>query len=127
MACQFHLINHILKRVRAINCIADKEEIGFGIGEWSESIIFFLSCCVPKSQFQCLSALSKRWVCDVVLKDCWYIFLYARLAFFAISEGTVQRGKTKNQATYFWEVTLTVADQETRLSTSSITNHDDLL
>jgi len=53
-----YLIHDIFKRVWAVDGEADEEEICFGIGKWSETIILLLTCCIPQGQLDGLP----RWV-----------------------------------------------------------------
>lgn len=55
---------------------------------------------------------------DVVLEDCGYVFLRTvRL---------IQTCVDSSQLTNLWEVSLAVADQQTRLPATSIANNDEL-
>lgn len=36
--------------VRAVNGEAHEDDIGVRIGQWTQSVIVFLSCCIPESQ-----------------------------------------------------------------------------
>ena len=44
-----YLVHYILQRVRAVNSEADEEEVGFRVGEWTQTVILFLPRSVPKS------------------------------------------------------------------------------
>lgn len=77
---------------------------------------------------------------DVVLKDCRDVFLCglsAKCAVAAIawaaggaSDCVRERGRERKRvrrATYLWEVSLAVADQQARLSAATVADDDDLL
>lgn len=42
-----HLVNDVVQRVRAVNGEADKDEVGLGVREGSQTIILFLTGRVP--------------------------------------------------------------------------------
>jgi hypothetical protein len=60
-------------------------------------------------------------LCDVVFEDCGYVSLEQR------SASSDSRCHVASVCTYLWEDSLTVADQETSLATSTITDHHELL
>jgi hypothetical protein len=43
------LIHYVLERVRAVDGEADKEKISLWVGQRTQTIIFFLSSCIPES------------------------------------------------------------------------------
>ena len=70
-----YLIHNIFERIWAINCEADEDEIGFGIRQWPQTIILFLSRRVPERKLQCLPVRAMFFVTDVVLEHGRYVFL----------------------------------------------------
>ena len=48
MGIETHLVHYILQRVWAVNGKANEEEVGLRVGQWPESIVLFLSRCVPE-------------------------------------------------------------------------------
>lgn len=59
-------------------------------------------------------------VCDVVLKDCWYVFLWDP----GVSSVSVV---CLRYDAYLWKVSLAVADEQTRLSASAVAYDNNLL
>jgi hypothetical protein len=70
-----YLVHDIFKRVRAINGETNEEEVCLRIGQWSETVVLFLSRCIPKSEFD---SLTSWWMCghgNIVLEDGRDVFL----------------------------------------------------
>lgn len=70
-----YLVQYIVERVRAVDGEANKDEIRLGVGEWSQTVILFLTCSVPQSQLHCLTGGWMHWVGNVVFKDGRDVFL----------------------------------------------------
>lgn len=43
-----YLVHDVFEGVGTVDCEADEEEVGFGVGEWAETVVFFLAGCVPE-------------------------------------------------------------------------------
>ena len=48
---QTYLILHVCKTGRKIDGEHDEDDVRLGITERPQSVVLFLSCCIPKSQF----------------------------------------------------------------------------
>ena len=70
-----YLVHDIFQRVWAVDGEADEEEIGFGVREGPQAVIFFLASCVPQSEFDSTSSRGVCCLCDVIFEDRWHIFL----------------------------------------------------
>ena len=70
-----YLVHDVLEGIWAVNGEADEEEVGFWVGEWAETIVFFLSSSVPESELDGLARCWMNCVGDVVLKHSRNIFL----------------------------------------------------
>jgi len=46
---------NIIQRIWRVNCKADKDYMGAGIAERSETVVLFLTCCIPQSELDVLS------------------------------------------------------------------------
>jgi len=91
------LLLDVVEGIRAIDGETDKNDMRVGIGKRSKAVIVFLAGRIPKSEFNMLAIDFD--VGDVVLKDGWYIHL--------------------------WECTLREDDQQTCLSTCTITDNNE--
>jgi hypothetical protein len=70
-----YLVHNIFKRVRAINSETNEEEVRLRIGQWTETVILFLSRCIPEGEF---NSLASWWMCshgNVILEDGRDVFL----------------------------------------------------
>ena len=72
---QTNLVHDVLERVGAIDCEADKEQVGFGIREGAQSVILFLAGGIPEREFDDLARRLVLAVGDVVFEDGGHIFL----------------------------------------------------
>lgn len=70
-----HLVHDIFQRIWTINCKADEEEVGLWVGKRAQSIILFLSCCIPQGKLYSLACCIVCRLCDIVFEDSWDIFL----------------------------------------------------
>ena len=70
-----YFVHDILEGIGAVDGEADEKKIGFRVGKWSETVIFFLTCSIPQRQLDCLAAWLVVCVGDVVLEDCRDVFL----------------------------------------------------
>ena len=70
-----YLVHDIFERVRAVNGEANEEKIGLWVGEWSQTVVFFLACSVPERQFHRLTTRLVIGVSNIVFEDCRDIFL----------------------------------------------------
>lgn len=70
-----YLVHDILERVGAVNGEADKDDVGLGIREWSQTVVFFLSSSIPESKLDHLTCGRMGRVGDVVLEDGGDVFL----------------------------------------------------
>lgn len=57
---------YIVKGIWAVDSEADQDDMRIGIGEWTKTIIVFLSGGIPKSKFDMLAI--HFYVCNVVFK-----------------------------------------------------------
>lgn len=113
-----YLVHDVFQRVRAVDGEAYEEKIGLRVGQWSQSIILFLTSSVPEGELDCLASSSVWDLSDVVLEHGWYVFLQAWSALLLYPlDGRAHLG----------EVALRVADQKTGLATAAITHNDELL
>jgi hypothetical protein len=112
-----YLVHDILERVWTINGEANEDDVGLGVGERPQSVVLLLSGSVPESKLDHLACRRVWCVGDVVLKDGGYIFL--RLLAWPTLE--------PRHATYLWKVAGAVADQQTCLAASTVTDHHQLL
>jgi hypothetical protein len=71
-----YLVHDILQRVRAVDGKANKDDVGLGVGERPQSVVFLLSSGIPEGKLDHLACGWMRSVCDIVLKHSRYIFLY---------------------------------------------------
>ena len=70
-----HLVHDIFEGVGAVNCEADEEKIGLGIGERTETVVFFLTGGVPECELDCLARRLVVGGGDVIFEDCGDVFL----------------------------------------------------
>ena len=47
-ACQIYLVHNVLERIGAVDGKADKKQIGFWVGKWSKTVVFFLAGSIPE-------------------------------------------------------------------------------
>jgi len=71
------LCSDVIKRRWADDREADEEDVGLGVGEWSQSVVIFLSCCIPQSQADGLSI--NHHTGGVVVENCRYVFARERV------------------------------------------------
>lgn len=70
-----NLVHDILQRIRAVDCEADKYQIGFWVRERSQSVVFLLAGCIPQRQLYGLACGRMSGVGDVVFEDGRDVFL----------------------------------------------------
>lgn len=116
-----YLVQDVLKRVGAIDREADKNEIGFRVRKRPQAVVLLLTGCVPQCKLDSLAAGHVGGICDVVLKDCWDVFLFGRSLVGCLLQSR------KHLGAYLWEVALAVADEQTCLSAAAISDDDNLL
>jgi hypothetical protein len=75
-----YLVHDIFERVRAVNCEADEENVGFRVGKRPKTIILLLASSIPQSKLDHLARRRVRSVRDIVLKNSRDIFLLRMLA-----------------------------------------------
>ncbi len=75
-----YLVHDVFEGIGTVDCEANEEEVGLGIGERSKTIVFFLAGCIPQCEFDCFPARLMRGVCDIILKHSWNVFLIHSLA-----------------------------------------------
>jgi hypothetical protein len=68
-----YLLLNVVERIWRIDSETDENDVGVGVGKWSEAIVILLSCCIPKGQFNVLSIDFD--IRDVVFEDGWDIDL----------------------------------------------------
>lgn len=73
-----YLVHDILKRVGAVNGETDEEKIGLGVGEWSKSVVLFLTGGVPQCKLYALARRLMLLDSEVVFKHSRYVFLTVR-------------------------------------------------
>jgi hypothetical protein len=111
-----HLVHYILEGYRTVNSKADKQEVRLGIGEWPQSVVFFLTRRIPERQFYRFPGRRMRGLCDVILK-------HRRDVFLSHHKRTAVPCYQFFQ-TYLREVPLRITDQETGLATTTVPDHD---
>src|SRR2546430_8876269 len=70
-----YLVHDIFKRVRAINSETNEEEVRLRIRQWAETVILFLSRCIPEGEFNSLASWWMCSHCNVILEDGRDVFL----------------------------------------------------
>ena len=116
-----YLVHDILKGIWAVNGKADEEKVGFRVRKWAETIIFFLSGCIPESELDSLAGWWVGCVRDIILKHSRNIFLLPH-------EQVIKREwKRRGCLSYLWEVALAVANEKTGLPTATVAHNDKLL
>jgi hypothetical protein len=75
-----YLLLDVVQRIGRVNCEADEDNVGIGVGEGAETIVILLACRIPEGEFDMLAI--NLYIGDVVFKDGWDVDLWEReLAF----------------------------------------------
>lgn len=114
-----YLVHNVFERVGAVDGEANKDDVGFWVGQRSQTVVLFLPRSVPQGELNHLACGQVRRLGDVVLEDCGHIFL-RRSANCKAAVGVAV-------SAHLWEVAGAVADQQTCLPASAITHDDQLL
>lgn len=113
-----YLVHYVLEGVWAVDGEADEEEVGLGVGERTQTVVFFLPCGIPESELNCLAGLLVDGVCDVIFKDGGNVFLLQVSQHMPLCL-VLERA-------YLWEISLAVRDKQASLPTPSIADDDNL-
>lgn len=70
-----YLVHDVLERVGTVDGEADEEEVGFWVREWAQSVVFFLSGCVPEGELDRLAGCVVAGLGDVVFEHGGHVFL----------------------------------------------------
>jgi hypothetical protein len=70
-----YLVHNVFQRIGAVDGKADENQVGLGVRKWPETVVFFLSGRVPKSELDGLTGGRVGRIGDVVLENCRDIFL----------------------------------------------------
>jgi hypothetical protein len=70
-----YLVEDVFERIRTVDGEADEEEVGFGVGEGSEAVVFLLAGRVPEGEFDAFPRGLVLDVGDVVFEDGGDVFL----------------------------------------------------
>jgi hypothetical protein len=89
-----YLVHDVFERVGAVNSETNKDDVGFGVGQRSQSVVFFLTSSVPQSELDHLACGQMRGLGDVVFKDGRHVFL-RRSAWRRV--GRAVRGRTSGK------------------------------
>ena len=70
-----YLVHDVFEGVGTVDGEADEEEVGFGVGEGAETVVFFLAGGVPEGELDDLAGWCMLGVSDVVFEDGGDVFL----------------------------------------------------
>jgi hypothetical protein len=70
-----HLVENIVEGIGTVDGETDENKISLGVGQRTETVVFFLAGCVPKGKLYRLASWRMNWVRDVVLKYRRDVFL----------------------------------------------------
>lgn len=114
-----YLVHDVFEGVGTVDGEADEEEVGFGVGEGAQTVVFFLAGCVPEGELDDFARGLMLGVGDVVFEYGGDVFLDRVSVVFKACRGS--------DWSYLGEVALGVADHKTCLSTPSVTDDDKFL
>lgn len=123
MGVSTHLVHDVFKRIGAVNGKAHEDDVGLGVGQRTQTVVFLLAGCIPQGQLDHLARGRMGSVGDVVLEHGRHIFLDV------VRHATDGRRETADcrRGTYLGKVAGAVADQQARLAAAAVADHDELL
>lgn len=70
-----YLVHDVFEAVGTVDGEADEEDVGFGVGEGAQAVVFFLAGGIPEGELDHFACWRVRRVGDVVFEDCGDVFL----------------------------------------------------